>query len=56
MIKRRGGSQIGNLTPDHKSIESRGKKKADCNMLYTFGKILSRAIRYCPCILKIYLI
>jgi hypothetical protein len=52
MIKRRGRSQIGNLTPDHKPLESRGQMKSDWSMLYTIGKIFSRAIRYCPHTLK----
>jgi hypothetical protein len=28
MIKRKGMNQIGNLTPDHKSFESRGEMKS----------------------------
>jgi hypothetical protein len=45
MIKRKGKSQIGNLTPDNESLESRG-------VLYTVGKIFSRAIIFCLCTLK----
>jgi hypothetical protein len=56
MIKRRGGSQIENLTPDHKPFESRGQMRFDWSVLYNVGKILSRAIKYCPCTLKKYLI
>ncbi len=56
MIKRGGGSQIGNLTPDHKSLESRGQMRFDWSMLYTVGKIFSSAIRYYPHTLKIDLI
>jgi hypothetical protein len=52
MIKRKGGNQIGNLTPDHKSLESRSQMRFDCNVLYIIGKICSRAIRYYPCIIK----
>jgi hypothetical protein len=52
MIKRRGKSQIENLTPAHKSLESRGQMRSDWGMLYTIAKILLRAIRYCLCILK----
>ncbi len=29
MIKKRGGSQIGNLTFNHKSLESRGQMRSD---------------------------
>jgi hypothetical protein len=46
MIKRKGRRQIENLTPDYKSLESRGQMKFDCNVLYTIGKIFSRVIRY----------
>jgi hypothetical protein len=52
MIKRRGGSQIGNLTIDHKSLESMGQMSSDWNMLYTVGKIFLRAIRFYLFILK----
>jgi hypothetical protein len=48
MIKRKGGSQIGNLTPDYKSLESKGQMKFDWSVLYTIGKIFSRAIRNFP--------
>jgi hypothetical protein len=47
MIKRRGGSQIGHLTPDHKSLKSKGQMRSDWSMLYTVEKIFSRDIRYC---------
>jgi hypothetical protein len=43
MIERRGGSQIENLTPDHKSLESKGQMRSDWGVLYTVGKIFSRA-------------
>jgi hypothetical protein len=48
MIKRRGMSQIGNLTPDHNFLESRGQMRYDWNVLYTIEKIFSRAITKCP--------
>jgi hypothetical protein len=43
MIKRRGKSQIGNWTLDHKPLESRGKISSECGVLYIFGKIFLRA-------------
>jgi hypothetical protein len=46
--KKKGGSQIGNLTPDHKLFENRGQMKSNRSVLYTIEKIFSRAIRYCP--------
>jgi hypothetical protein len=42
MIKRRGESQIGNLNPNHKSLESMGQMKSDWSMLYTVAKIFSK--------------
>jgi len=39
MIKERGKSQIGNLTCDHKSLESKGQMKFDWSMLYAVGNI-----------------
>jgi hypothetical protein len=56
MIERRGVNQIGNLILDHKSFESRGQMKSDWSMLYSVGKIFSRAIRYCPYTFKANLI
>jgi len=50
MIKRKGVSQIENLTCDHKPLESKGQMGSDWGMLYTIGKIFLRAIRYFPCI------
>jgi hypothetical protein len=50
MIKRRGAKQIGNLTLDHKSFESRGQMRFDWSVLYNVRKIFSKAIRYFPCI------
>jgi hypothetical protein len=52
MIIRRGGSQIENLIPNHKSFESKGQMSSNRGMLYTIGKIFLRAIKYSPLILK----
>jgi hypothetical protein len=52
MIKRRGKSQIGNLTPDHKSLESRGQMRSNWGVLYIVGKTFLKAIRRCPCMIK----
>jgi hypothetical protein len=52
MIKRRGGGQIGNLTPNHNSLESKGQMRSNWGMLYTIGKIFLRAITYYPFIPK----
>ncbi len=46
LIKRKGRSQILNLTPNHKSRESMGQMRSDWSLLYTDGNIFSRAIRY----------
>jgi hypothetical protein len=48
MIKRRGRSQIGNLTPDHKPLESMGQISFNWGVLYIIEKIFLRAILYCP--------
>jgi hypothetical protein len=56
MIKRKGGSQIENLTPNHKSLESRGQMKSNWSILYTIANIFLKAIKYCPQTLKKYLI
>jgi hypothetical protein len=56
MIKRKGRSQIENLNSNHKSLESRGEMRFDWSMIYNVGKIFSRAITYCPCTFKKYLI
>jgi hypothetical protein len=45
MIKRRGRSQIGNLTPNHKPLERRGQTNFDWGVIYVVGKIFLRAIR-----------
>jgi hypothetical protein len=52
MIKRRVRSQIGNLTLDHKPLESRGQMRLDWGMLYTIRKIFLKVIRYYPQLLK----
>jgi hypothetical protein len=52
MIKRRGASQIENLTPNHKPFESKNQMKLRLGMLYIVEKTFLRAIRYCPHILK----
>jgi hypothetical protein len=56
MIKRRGESQIENLTRDHKSLEKKGQMRFDWNMLYSIGNIFSRVIRDFICTLKTNLI
>jgi hypothetical protein len=55
MIKGRGRSQIGNLTPNHKPIEIKGQMKSNWGVLFTVDKIFLKAIRYCPHYLNIYL-
>jgi len=42
--KKRWESKIGNLTPNHKSFESRGHIRFDWGMLYTVGKIFLKVI------------
>jgi hypothetical protein len=56
MVKRKSGSQIENLTLDHKPFESRGQMSSDKGVLYTVGRIFLRAIKYYPHIIKKYLI
>jgi hypothetical protein len=46
ILKKKGGSQIGNLTLDHISLERRGQMRSNWSVLHTIGKIFSRAIRY----------
>ncbi len=46
MIKIRGKNQIGNLTPNHKSIKNKGQMSSNWGMLYTNGKISAKAILY----------
>jgi hypothetical protein len=52
MIKRKGRSQIENLIPHHKALESKDQMKSNWGVLYTVGKIFLRAIIYCPRIPK----
>ncbi len=54
--QKKGGSQIENLTPKHKSLEWKNQMRSNWSVLYTVEKIFSRAIRYCCCTLKIDLI
>jgi len=54
--KKKGRSQIGNLTSDHKSLEGKDQMRFDWTMLYTVGSIFSRAIKYYRCTFKIDLI
>jgi hypothetical protein len=56
MIKRRVENQIENLTPNYKTLESKGQMSSNWGVLYTVGKILLKAIRYCLCNFKINLI
>jgi len=56
MIKIKAGSLIENLTFDHKPLESRGQMSFDWGMLYTFGKIFLKNIKYFLHIFKTYLI
>ncbi len=53
MIKRRRMNQIENLTPTHKSLESKGQMKSNWGAIYTIENIFSKAIRYFPRIFKI---
>jgi hypothetical protein len=52
MIKRKGESQIGNLTLDHKSLESKGQMRSNWGVLYTIGKLFLRVIKYFSHIFK----
>jgi hypothetical protein len=56
MIKRRGRSQIGNLSPKHKPLESKGQMSFDWGVLYTVGKIILKDIGHYPHIFKTNLI
>jgi hypothetical protein len=56
MIKRRGRSQIGNLTSDHKLFESMGQMSSNWGVLYNVEKIFLRVIIYFHHIFKIDLI
>jgi hypothetical protein len=48
MIKRKGRSQIDNLTFDHKSLEINGQMKSDWGMLYTSEKDIFKAYKILP--------
>jgi hypothetical protein len=52
MMKSRGGSQIENLSPNHKSLENKGQMRFDWSVLYIVGKIVSMDIRCCGRTLK----
>jgi hypothetical protein len=39
-------SKIENLTPNHKSLESRGQIRFDWGVLYTVGNIFLKAITF----------
>jgi hypothetical protein len=56
MIKKKGGNQNGNLTPDHKSLKSKGQLKSHWSVLYTVRNIFLKNIIYFLCIFKIDLI
>jgi hypothetical protein len=43
---RKDGSQIGNLTPDHNSLENKDQMRCNWGVLYTVGKIFLRVITY----------
>jgi hypothetical protein len=45
MKKRKGESQIGNSTPNHKPLERRGQMSFDWAMIYVVEKIFLRDIR-----------
>ncbi len=51
--QKKGQSQIGNLTLDHKSLDRSAKLRSNWSVLRSIGKIFSRAIRYCPHTLKL---
>jgi len=50
MIRIKGRNQIGNLTPYHKSLESRGEMKFDWGVLYIVEKVILKDIKYFLCI------
>jgi len=45
-------SQIGNLTLNHKSLESSGQMKSNWGVLYTVKNIFLRAISYFTCVFR----
>ncbi len=46
--QKKGQSQIGNLTPDHKPFEGKSQMSSDWGMLYTIGNIFLKVIKYYP--------
>jgi hypothetical protein len=44
---KKGKNQIGNLTPNHKPLESKGQMSFAWGMLYIVGKIFLKVIKYC---------
>jgi hypothetical protein len=52
MIKKKVGSQIENLTLDHKSPWSMGQMISNWGVKYTIGKMFLKAIKYCLQMLK----
>jgi len=46
--KKRGKNQIGNLTPDHKPLESRVQMRFNWGMLYTVQKYLFESYKILP--------
>jgi hypothetical protein len=45
MIKGRGMNQIGNLTPNHKSLKRRGQMRSNWSMLYNVGNIFFKGYK-----------
>jgi hypothetical protein len=52
MIKIKAMNQIENLTFVHKPLENMVQMSSDWGVLYDFGKIFLRNIKYCLSILK----
>jgi hypothetical protein len=48
MIKRRGGSQIGNLTLEHKSLKSKRQMRFDWDVRYTIKENLLEGDKILP--------
>jgi len=46
--QKKGQSQIGNLTLDHKPFEGKSQMSSDWGMLYTIGNIFLKVIKYYP--------
>jgi hypothetical protein len=45
MIKGRGMNQIGDLTPNHKSLKRRGQVRSNWSMLYSVGNIFFKGYK-----------